>query len=185
MSMVTQSKRVAPEVLYATQPVATVGMQDVDELKELALTNPRGRMRLCLHPSVQHRLHEMLIVQCKNTYVRPHKHVAKAESLLVLEGEVDVVLFDEDGSPMTVAHLSNPAGDDGLFYHRINESLYHTLIIRSETLVFHEITSGPFRRADTIFAPWAPVEDDATVRPYLDSLKQSINTLEPCEENTF
>ena len=47
------------------------------------------------------------------------------------------------------------------FYYRVAESLYHTLLIRSEAAVFHEITNGPFRPGDTEFAPWAPAESDA------------------------
>lgn len=37
--------------------------------------------------------------------------------------------------------------------------MYHTLLINSPVFVFHEITGGPFRREDTLFAPWAPTED--------------------------
>jgi hypothetical protein len=33
--------------------------------------------------------------------------------------------------------------------------------------VFHETTSGPFRREQTVFAPWSPDADPAAVAAYL------------------
>jgi hypothetical protein len=36
------------------------------------------------------------------------------------------------------------------------------LIVRSDLLVMHEITNGPFRPADTIYASFAPDELDAS-----------------------
>ena len=35
----------------------------------------------------------MVIFHRKNTYIRPHKHLMKTESYLVLEGEIDIILF--------------------------------------------------------------------------------------------
>ena len=60
------------------------------------------------------------------------------------------------------------------FYYRIAAPLFHTLLIRSDVLVFHETTSGPFSRADTVFAPWAPEDGDAAaVRRYLADLERA------------
>jgi hypothetical protein len=38
---------------------------------------------------------------------------------------------------------------------------FHTLIIRSDLLVVHEITNGPFVPSGTVFAAFAPEEGDA------------------------
>jgi hypothetical protein len=38
--------------------------------------------------------------------------------------------------------------------------LYHTLLIRTETLVIHEITNGPFRQGESVMADFAPQESD-------------------------
>ena len=55
-------------------------------------------MRLCAHPAVDDRLHEMVIAMARETYVRPHKHVNKSESVHVIEGLADAVLFDDAGN---------------------------------------------------------------------------------------
>jgi cupin fold WbuC family metalloprotein len=147
------------EVLYADNGIVKVCRQDIDRLKEMSNDNERKRIRLCTHNDVDDEVHEMLIVHSKDTYVRPHKHLNKIESFHIIEGLVDVVLFDEEGH---LTEVINMGGYDSgrAFYYRICEPLYHSLLIKSEVLVFHEVTSGPFKRTDTIFPVWAPEEKD-------------------------
>ena len=105
----------------------------------------------------------MLIVHTRNTYVRPHKHLNKSESFHLIEGSVDVVIFDEAGGVAEVIRMGDFASGRR-FYYRIEQPAYHTLLITSDVLVFHETTNGPFRREETIFAPWAPEEQDQIAR---------------------
>jgi cupin fold WbuC family metalloprotein len=161
------------EVLYADERIVTVDSAAIDEMKRAAESNERRRIRLCAHRSVDDRLHEMVIVHAFDTYVRPHKHVGKSESFHVIDGEVDVVIFSEEGDvadviPMGPFHSGRP------FFYRIADPLFHTLIIRSPTLVFHETTTGPFRRGETVFAPWAP--EDAN-RDAVDTFLARLNEI--------
>ncbi len=142
---VVRAKAESPEVRYATDRIVLVDAADVVRLKGEAENNARRRIRLCAHHSVDDRLHEMLIVHTNDTYVRPHKHLDKSESFHVIEGEVDVVVFDEAGSVTEVMPMGTFASGRPFFY-RIAAPLFHTLLIRSEVLVFHETTNGPFRR---------------------------------------
>ncbi len=164
--MTIHAKRESPEVLYAADAVVTVSRDQVGELVEASKTTPRERIRLCTHRGTGDAVHEMLIVHAAGTYVRPHKHLDKAESFHVIEGRVDVVLFDEQGGVSDVIAM----GDYGTglpFYYRIDQPIFHTLLIRSAVLVFHETTSGPFRREQTVFAPWSPDTDPAAVTAYM------------------
>jgi cupin fold WbuC family metalloprotein len=164
----------SPEVRYATDAVVVVGAADVARLKAEAEQNERRRIRLCAHAGVDDRLHEMIIVHTNDTYVRPHKHVGKSESFHVIEGEVDVVLFDDEGGVTDVIPMGTAASGRAFFY-RIATPIFHTLLIRSNVLVFHETTGGPFRRTDTVFAPWAPEDGDASaVRTFLDGVESRI-----------
>jgi cupin fold WbuC family metalloprotein len=148
------------EVLYAKDTIVTVDAAAIDALKRDARRNPRRRIRLCAHQGVDDRLHEMLIVHARDTYVRPHRHLGKSESFHVIEGDVDVVIFDDEGGISEVIRMGTVASGRPFFY-RIATPLFHTLMIRSAELVFHETTNGPFNRADMVFAPWAPDEGDA------------------------
>jgi cupin fold WbuC family metalloprotein len=162
------------EVRYATDAIVLVDAADVARLEQEAAENPRRRIRLCAHHSVDSPLHEMIIVHTRDTYVRPHKHLGKSESFHLVEGKVDVVVFEEDGGVADVIAMG-PFASGRPFFYRIAEPLFHTLLIRSDVVVFHETTGGPFRRADTVFAPWAPEDGDvAAVRRFLADLEARL-----------
>jgi cupin fold WbuC family metalloprotein len=151
------------EVLVANGPLVQLGDDDIAELKRLSTAAPRRRVRICAHPDTGDRLHEMLIVHTAGAYVRPHKHPGKSESVHAIEGEADIVFFDEDGGIREVVKLG-PFGSGRRFYYRLDDEVFHTLRFRSEFFVMHEVTNGPFRREDTVFAPWAPEEEDVEAR---------------------
>jgi cupin fold WbuC family metalloprotein len=148
-----------PEVLYASDPIVQVDRGDIEALAARAEKNERGRIRLCTHRDTRDTLHEMLIVHARDTYVRPHKHRAKSEAFHVISGVADVVLFNDSGSITTVVAMGDYASGRK-FYYRLANPIYHMLLIRSDQVVFHEITNGPFDRADTLFAAWSPEIDD-------------------------
>jgi cupin fold WbuC family metalloprotein len=162
------------EVLYAEDPIVSVSDEDLEYLKQKADLNFRQRIRLCSHPVLTDNLHEMLIVHKKNVYIRPHKHPGKSESIHIIEGFVDVVVFNDDGSIFQVLPLGE-YGSGRVFYCRMNSSVYHTLLIHSEILVFHETTNGPFQKGDTQFAPWSPDSSDAeSCKKYVEKLDELV-----------
>ena len=147
------------EVLFTKDAITTVDRSDIATLKQVASQNPRQRSRLCTHPDSDDLLHEMLIVHAQGTYVRPHKHHGKSESTHIMEGLVDVVLFDDTGGITQVIQMGDYASGR-IFYYRLATPIFHMLLIRSDVLVFHETTNGPFNRAETEFAAWSPEEAD-------------------------
>jgi cupin fold WbuC family metalloprotein len=170
------------EVVYADEGIVTVDSASIAALIRDAAHNPRRRIRLCTHSNVEDAVHEMLIVHERSCYVRPHKHIGKSESFHVIEGEVDVVILDDLGNVTDVISMG-PYGSDRSFFYRIAEPLYHTLLIRSEVLVFHETTSGPFQRDQTVFASWSPDGEEADeVASYLSVLNTTIARMLPSEE---
>ena len=163
------------EVLFADEDVVPVSARDMEWLKNQSLNNARKRIRLCAHGSTTDPLHEMLMVHQQDCYVRPHKHQGKSESLHVMEGAAEMVLFHDDGAIMDV--LSLGTYDSGkIFYNRLSRPVYHTLLITSDCMVFHETTNGPFDPSHTLFAPWSPEETDFQgVLAFLDRLKGTIH----------
>jgi hypothetical protein len=52
------------------------------------------------------------------------------------------------------------------------------MLIRSQHFVFHEVTSGPYNKNDTIFAPWSPDENDLLkVDEFMKEFTNNINDL--------
>ena len=167
-------KKNSDEVFYSGDSIVKVRRDDIYQLKQFARQTPRKRSRLCTHEGIESSLHEMLIVHEKGIYVRPHKHLGKSESFHVIEGQADVVIFSEDGGILDFIEMSNYNGGE-VFYYRLSEPLFHTVIIKSEVVVFHETTDGPFRREDMVFAEWSPKDNevDATHR-FLENLGSQL-----------
>ena len=164
----------SPEVFTPAGDVVAVTRADVDFFKGEAAKTARRRVRLCAHMDVEDAVHEMLIVHECDAYVRPHRHFGKSESFHVIEGQGTVLLFDETGTVKAAVPLGDYASGRHFFF-RIADACYHSLVISSPSLVFHECTKGPFRRQDTQFAPWSPPEEDVDgVRFFLRSLEDTF-----------
>ena len=164
------------EIFQATGGIVQVGAGDVDFLASQAQKNARKRARLCMHPGADDRLHEMLIVLARDTYIRPHRHAGKSESFHAIEGELDVVIFHDDGTIRDVVRMGDYRSGRA-FYYRLMENCFHTVLINTPFALFHETTNGPFRRTDTEFAPWSPAEGDSGVTEYQERLRLLTNTL--------
>lgn len=165
------------EVLFAIDPVVKISMEDINYLKQVADASHRKRSRLCAHKDISSSLHEMVIIHKSDTYVRPHKHVGKSESFHLIDGEVVLVLFENNGDLRGVVQMGD-YGSGKIFYYRIDEPVFHSILIQSDCVVFHEATEGPFIREDTIFADWSPEEgDEDGVYQFQKKLNQKIAEL--------
>jgi cupin fold WbuC family metalloprotein len=160
-------------IFYSSHPLPIIDQQLVDFLKQAARATPRRRARFCAHPSAEADQHDMLIVSDRDTYIAPHRHLAKSETFVVLEGAVDVILLDEAGGVTEIVPMGAAASGKPFFY-RMPPRQFHTLSIKSELLVFLESTKGPFRAGDNENAPWAPGAQEAERgRAYIASLVAS------------
>jgi cupin fold WbuC family metalloprotein len=167
---VIKTRKESAEVLYPDEAIIVVTSADLAELKVLAVQNPRRRVRLCAHRSPEDRLQEMFIVHTKDCYVRPHMHLGRDESITILEGEVDLILFREDGSLPQAIHLG-PLNSGKPFFHRLPQGTFHMLIIHTDFLVFKEAVEGPFVRGNTVFPQWAPAEEGAGSNDFIRRIK--------------
>jgi cupin fold WbuC family metalloprotein len=162
------------EVLYAEDPIVSVSYDDVEWLKQKGKINLSGRIRLCSHPALTNKLHEMIIILRKNAFVQPHKHPQKSESIHIIEGVADVVVFNDDG----IINQILPLGDYGSgrkFYCRMNSTVFHTLLTRSDYLIFHETINGPFKKDISQFPPWSPaISDPDGCKRYVEQLNESV-----------
>jgi cupin fold WbuC family metalloprotein len=161
------------EVFYADDITVRLKNSDFAGLKQKAGKNPRHRVRLCSHTGINDNLHEMMIVLEKNVFIPPHNHPGKCESLHVIEGVADAVVFDDNGEITQVFPLGQ-YGSGRVFYCRMNTSVYHTLLIRSDYFIFHETTTGPFQKGGTRNAPWSPdLSNTDACMEYLENLDTS------------
>jgi cupin fold WbuC family metalloprotein len=153
-------KQLSSAVFVAEGPIAIVGDAEIAQLEHAVHQSPLGRVRINLHPDGADALHEMFIAIRRDSYIRPHKHPGKSEAFHVVHGTVDIVVFEDDGAIRQVVPLG-AEGPGRARYYRMSQPFFHTLVIRSELLVVHEITNGPFVPGGTLFGSFAPPDDDA------------------------
>ena len=131
-------------------------------------------MRLCAHHRPDDPLQEMLIVLTARTYIRPHKHLNKSESVHVIVGQAEIVIFGDAGEIVELIPLGEYASGS-CFYYRLAESCYHTVRVVSPVFAFHETTGGPFRGGDTEYPAWAPAENDtSSCAQYVQQLARTM-----------
>jgi cupin fold WbuC family metalloprotein len=165
-------RKVNDEVFIALDPVVQIGGEEVAFLKRQAQANPRKRARICAHKTNEDPLHEMVIAIAAGSYIHPHRHHGKSESFHIVEGEVDIVVFDAAGTIVDIVDLGIP-GSGRRFYYRLSDSAFHTLLLRTDFLVVHEVTNGPFLRDKTVLAPFAPPESEpGAARDYMRTVAE-------------
>ena len=129
-------------ILYDTSSIYFLDDGKINELKDIALKHPLKRSRVCLHKSEQSLVHEMVIVAHSSSYLEPHRHPKnKPESYHVLEGELKVNIFDDDGNLIKEEKLF--ANKHPRMY-RIHGQVWHQPVSLSEWVVYHEVATGPF-----------------------------------------
>lgn len=151
--------KISSDVYTVPGPIASIGCEEIEFLRREAAGHSKGRVRINLHPDNADSLHEMFIAIRPDSYVRPHKHPNKSEAFHIVYGEADIIIFEDDGSIREIVHLAAGGGTKA-FYYRMSKPFFHTLLIRSDMLVVHEITNGPFVKDNTVFGSFAPDEDD-------------------------
>lgn len=137
---------------------------------EGARASSRQRLNHNFHLGPDDNPHRFLNVFVRGSYVPPHRHQEppKAESFVVLRGQVVVITFDDAGD-VREAHVlggeGRPTGIDLL------PGVWHTISALSEHAVCFEVKPGPYDPGnDKELAPWAPPEGDPAAAAYLETL---------------
>jgi cupin fold WbuC family metalloprotein len=142
-----------------------IDRQLIEVLLEKAGQSPRRRTNHNFHTSMEAVCHRFLNVMLRGTYVRPHRHTTppKEEGFLLLEGALDLILFNDAGE-VTARHRLGAGGSYGI---DIPAGAWHTLEVISDHAICYEVKPGPWSAAtDKDFAAWAPPEGDPRVANY-------------------
>jgi len=143
----------------------------IDWLKQAAVDEGADSARICLHSGADDPFHQMVIVQRRGIYCRPHKHMAKAESCQIIDGELAFIVFADDGSIDGIARL----GGNGII-GRAGSGQFHMVYPLSDWCTYHEAKPGPFLGdKDSVFPEWAPGQDDDEGRArFLDAIASRL-----------
>ena len=161
-----------PDALYNSEEILEISEKVIADLKRRALASQRKRYRLCMHWDEGDASQEMIIVFHRESFMPPHRHPhGKSESYHVIDGQMKVYLFDDDG--VVFRNIDMAAKEAGsVFLYRLSASIWHMPRPVSEWVVYHETYPGPFsKEVDVEFPAWAPEERNRTeVERFLSSL---------------
>ena len=153
---------------------ARVDQDLLEQLKRIARDPATGgkNVRLCLHDGPGAAFHEMVILERKGRYYRPHKHLTKGESYHLIEGSMAAFIFEDDGT-IADACVLDPSDR---FLYRVGTNMYHAILPLSDWIVYHESKPGPFTgEGDSVYPAWAPDGRDASaVAAYVRTLHDAI-----------
>jgi len=138
-----------------------------------ARSSPRLRANFNFHASHAEVFHRFLNAWIRGTYVAPHRHLAipKAESFLMLRGELACFLFDDGGQILERVVLGR-GGRHGI---DLAAGVWHTLAPLTPEAVCFEVKPGPWDPvSDKEFAPWAPREGEPGAAAYLAALLATL-----------
>lgn len=162
------SKASGDGVYHNDAAVFAAGDDWLERLRTAAATSPRRRSRLCLHRSPEDAVQEMLICFCRDSLVPAHRHDHRTESFHVIEGELQVITFDDAGQ-VAGRYPLGPRASGRPFVFRMSTPEWHTVRIETEYAIVHEITVGPFRDGGLDVPEWCPT-DPAELRHWLDAI---------------
>jgi len=157
---------------FAKNDIVRLDAETVEEIKKMALETGEN-VRLSMHQSPSSGFHEMIILQHRDKYYRPKKHIDKAKSFHMIEGEMAVFVFDDDGAVIDASVID---GRKSKMY-RVAANIYHTDLPLTDFVIHHESTLGPYMGYnDRVFAPWSPGGDDRSA--YLEYRDELVKILE-------
>lgn len=144
----------------------------LEQLKGIAVGLEGRNLRLCLHDSPGATFHEMIILEKRDKYYRPHKHLAKGESYHLIEGSLAAFVFDTRGGVVDACLLEA----QGTFLYRVGANMFHSVMPLTDLVVYHESKPGPFEgESDSIYPDWAPDGSDGEeVARYRERLLRAL-----------
>ena len=147
----------------------TIDTAALEAATRAAQASPRGRKNVNLHRDEADPSQRLLNAIEPRSYVPPHCHADKDETITVLRGRLGVVTFDPAGTPGE-ARVVGPA--EQVLAVTLPAGTLHSVVSLAEGTVFFESKSGPYRPLEPgEKVGWAPAEGDPQAGPYLEELR--------------
>jgi cupin fold WbuC family metalloprotein len=155
---------------FVLRPPVLIDARLIAELKQISTQRDNSNVRICLHESPEAEHHDMVALERKGRYYRPHKHFNKGDTSHMLEGRLRVFSFDTEGEVIDAVAIG-----PGEIY-RTATNMYHAILPLTDYVIHHESKPGPFEgENDSIYPDWAPDgSDQAEVDAYIGTLTAQL-----------
>ncbi|MBR9728246.1 WbuC family cupin fold metalloprotein [Shewanella intestini] len=149
-----------------------ISNDDFKQFSQNAQNAPRHRSHHNLHDTLDAGVQRLFISTEPDTYMRPHRHseAHKWELFLVLKGQLDLLIFNEQGQ-VTARHSLSPDTNRAI---EIPPNTWHGYACMQSGTVGLEIKEGayiPTPKED--FAAWSPAEGESGADDYRNWMRSA------------
>lgn len=152
--------------------IKSITADDLKLLADKAAHAARLRAHLNVHASLDAAVQRLFIAMVPATYMRPHRHSEshKWEFFMVLEGQIDLLIFSDTGQVLQRTPMSRTATRAV----EIPTNTWHAYVCMQPGTLALEVKEGAYiPTAEHDFAPWAPAENTAEAAKYLAWMRQA------------
>lgn len=142
---------------------------DLETLIEASRKSPRLRMMQPIQRLDNAPVQRLLNALQPWTYVRPHKHPMEgaSETLVILQGALGLLIFDEAGKVQEKETLTAGCVFD------LEPNIWHGMVCLEPDTVMAEFKKGPYDAGtDKEFSTWSPEEGSEEVGKFVESLSE-------------
>lgn len=166
--------RQAPGLFTVRQPVSAQGKPGIEFLRAAVMVSPGDQAQINLHTGDDDPLQEMLVAFRRTSYIRPQKPSGKGEVIHIIEGQADVVVFNDDGAVTEVISLDASGAAGGLTC-RMPASAYHMLLVHSDVLIVHKVATAPSIAGESVPAGFSPdAADREGGAAFLEAVRRDV-----------
>lgn len=105
----------------------------LDRLQTQAQESARLRMNYDLRDTEEDQSQRMLNVMLPGTMTKIHKHASSSETIILLRGRMDAIIYNDNGVEKERIHLG---GDTGVFGVNIPQGQWHTFQVFELAIIF-------------------------------------------------
>lgn len=145
----------------------------LSELAHSAAESDRLRTHLNVHEQLDANVQRLFVATEPDTYMRPHRHpeAHKWEFFVVLEGAIDLLIFDEDGTLLERIEMS----PDRTRAVEVPPNVWHAYVCQKPGTLALEIKEGAYiPTPEQDFAPWSPAEKSAEAAAFREWMREAI-----------
>ena len=135
---------------YSIKPFTKVDSVIINFIKKFSKDNNFCDVRVCMHKNLNSIHHDMIMLHQKKNFYPPHFSNFTSDTYIVLEGKLAIFIFNKKGRVIKNCMINN--GE--LF--RAPKSKFHCIFPISNTVLFYEMRSGPYKKNDIFYPSWAP-----------------------------
>ena len=144
----------------------------LDALSAEAQAAPRRRKNKNFHATAEAPCQRLLNAIEPDSYVRPHRHLDKAEMVFVVRGRLGLLEFDDAGEVRGTTVLV--AGGDVLGAE-VQAGTFHSWVSLEPGTIFFEAKDGPYQPAGPAeVADWAPAEGEPEAGAFLENMRARV-----------